>query len=207
MDVSGSDCGNGIVGCASCKVTLVAGEDVKTCLACASGYSLNPTATKVKDQCVPAITFEDPSFVGNFARIPNGYQGFDWSEVGHINPAYIFGPNGYAASVVSPVRSAFTYAANPAKFTSSTGKFTVSSLYATAAWRTGVQTTFEGYFQGKLVGSYILSLSPVRTRLDFQNTFKDIDEFRFKGVGGIPLPGANGVGSHIAIDDVVVTRK
>jgi hypothetical protein len=76
------------------------------------------------------ITFDDISTGGGYVAVPNGYQGFNWSDI------YAEGGlgDGYTSGVVSPPNAAFNGFGTPGSFSAVSGTFTFNSGYFTGAF-------------------------------------------------------------------------
>ena len=135
-------------------------------------------------------------------QIPNGYQGFTWSNFWVIDPDAGLAGSGYANGTVSQDNVAYGFDALPASF-SSAGTFTFNSVYMSAAWRDGLTVRILGRLNGGIVFSQSVLVDHTGPNLLVFN-WAGINEVYFESSGGIETPGLNGDGTHFAIDNITV---
>jgi len=109
-------------------------------------------ATVVDFENVPGA---DPSYGDN--AVPNGYAGFNWSNL-YVTKGntYYSGP-GYGSGVVSGAWVAYNGYGSLA-VTSSTGNFFFNGAYFTSAWYERNDLTIKGYDDGGLVFTIMATL-------------------------------------------------
>jgi hypothetical protein len=121
------------------------------------------------------ITFDDltPSSVGD--PVPNGYGGLNWSNVYEVDAdSNIYNPSGFQnVAGGSDGNVAFNGFSNLGTITTAGADFTLKSAYMAAAWNDGLQVTVEGYDDGVLVATQIITREPV-TFVGFDS----VDTFR-----------------------------
>jgi hypothetical protein len=145
------------------------------------------------------ITFDDLTPSGFGSLIPNGYQGYNWSNWYALNSSSNFyNPSGYQNGSVSPENVAFNGFADPASV-SSGSTFTASSVYVTAAWNDGLNVLIEGLNGGVGMFSTVVvvdTTGPTFVPLGWSG----IDELRISGSGGTAhyTTGAH----HVVIDNL-----
>jgi hypothetical protein len=92
-----------------------------------------------------ALTINFDDLPGNEASIPNGYQGFNWTNFSTIEPATFYpGGSGYQTGVTSGTKLAFNDFSNPATL-SSTTPFSLTSGNLVGAWRNGMTVLVQGF--------------------------------------------------------------
>lgn len=141
--------------------------------------------------CAGVIGFDDlPG--DESAPIANGYQGFDWDNLGAIR-ADAYPGSGYAAGTVSFANTAFNRDGGIAAV-SKAGGFDFVGAFFTSAWLEQ-ELAFDGWRDGRLVhstaGSYVIDTA---TPLWIGLGWKDIDT----------LVIYNSSGTQWAMDDFTV---
>jgi hypothetical protein len=130
------------------------------------------------------ITFDNLPDTSPHNRIPNLYDGFDWSpHFLYLNGADYLYPSGYRRGVVSAPNVAFNGGGRSVSFSSSM-PFELDSFYLTAAWRKGLKVTVTGELDGVVVDSTTLTVNPRRPTLETFNW--DVDTVVFQSFGGAP---------------------
>lgn len=131
------------------------------------------------------IGFDDAT-AGHFAWLPNGYQGFNWSNAFAIDPTGYFLSTANAGgfnTVLSSGRLVLgNGAARPLEFWSDTA-FSLRGGWFSAAWRNGLTLVARGYLNGAEIFTRAFTLdwaSPRWVDLDFVN----VDRVRFESSGG-----------------------
>jgi hypothetical protein len=78
------------------------------------------------------ITFDDINTGGSYVAVPNGYQGFNWSDIYAEDGAAL--GIGYANGVVSTPNAGFNGFGTPGSFSAVSGTFIFNSAYFTGAF-------------------------------------------------------------------------
>lgn len=102
------------------------------------------------------LSFDDIPTVGQ-ELVPQGYGGFDWTNLYVLDTEGQVG-NGYAAGRVSGGNVMFDAAGGPGSFHSST-TFTLEGFYLTAAWISGLSVSVTGRRNGVIVDETELTAS------------------------------------------------
>ena len=146
------------------------------------------------------ITFDDLPDISPYHRIPNPYDGFDWSaHFRYLDGADYLYPSGYQSGVVSPPNVAFNGDGLPVSF-SRRIPFELDSFYLTAAWRMGLEVTVTGELNGVAVDSTTLTVNPSGPTVE---TFGwDVNKVVFHSFGGTPV-GFEGY--QFVLDDLRVS--
>ncbi|HOE67896.1 MAG TPA: PEP-CTERM sorting domain-containing protein [Candidatus Hydrogenedentes bacterium] len=154
----------------------------------AVGFAVTAQAT--------VLTFDD---VGpNMTTIPNGYGGFDWTNmsVSDSRADYDASP-GYVTGVVSDYFTAYNQWGHVATIAAST--FTFTGAYLTAAWNEGLNIDVLGYRNGSLVYSSTVVVDPYAPTW-FAFNYMDITSLVMQSYGGVDvIPGGEGV--HFVMDN------
>ncbi len=148
------------------------------------------------------ITFEDLGSAGDGIVVPPGYSGLVWENFRALNvqqELLTYGSNGYTNGVQSGVNVGFNFLGAPATIKSA-GGFDVTSLFASAAWNTGLRLTITASRNAATVFSNVYTLS-TQSATQIVLDLDDITSLRFSAAGGSPS-GFNGSGTHFAIDDI-----
>jgi hypothetical protein len=144
--------------------------------------------------CVPSKT------------IPDGYDGFDWSNFGYdngtVSPCSL---EGYGTALTSGKDVGFNLKGNPASMTSGT-PFTVQSGVFAAAFNDGLTVTVTAMDAGVTVGTQSFVLNTTTASL-VTFSFGPVTELDFSSSGGTENPSLVGFGSgtQFAVDNLVVT--
>lgn len=147
------------------------------------------------------LTFDDIS-LGSEAPIPNGYGGFNWSNMYYLNSAsYSIQNSGYVRGTVSGDYVAFNAFANPGDVLaiSSGDTFDFNSTYLTAAWNHDLNINVQGYLNGSLVYNQTVVVSDDASTL-FNFNYLGIDQLKFVSFGGTDA-GTPGGGEHFVMDN------
>jgi hypothetical protein len=167
-------------------------------LALSLGLFLNVTGSSVAQT---TINFDDRPAAAT--AIPNGYQGFNWTNFGAVDytsDAFL-AISGYKFGIVSPANVGYNLSGNPAAF-SAAAPFTLNSFYATAAWRNQLVVLVQGFLSGALVNAVTVLVDPtgpIFVDLDWEN----IDQVTIDTSGGTPA-GLNSNNFQVVIDDMKV---
>lgn len=148
------------------------------------------------------LTFDDISLEPEFAPIPNGYGGFNWSNMYYLNSTpSIYEDSGYARGTVSGNYVAFNAFANPGDVLaiSSGDTFDFNSTYLTAAWNHDLNINVQGYLNGSLVYNQTVVVSDDAPTL-FNFNYLGIDQLKFVSFGGTDA-GTPGGGEHFVMDN------
>ncbi|MEJ5169951.1 MAG: hypothetical protein WHU10_03100 [Fimbriimonadales bacterium] len=161
---------------------------------CALALSVAPVASAM------VLDFEG---LGDYAPIPNGYGGFDWSGYFWTLDAVAYDtPSGYKNGLVSGRNVAYSAWAEDVGFGPQSGTFTLNGLYLTGAWKDGLNVDIVGYRLGSVVRSTTVVVDtngPTHVILNWGG----LDWVAFYSYGGTPH-GYNGAGEHFVIDDMEV---
>ncbi len=137
------------------------------------------------------ITFGDLPTNSSYQRIPNPYDGFDWSaHFFYLDAADYPYPSGYQNGVVSPPNVAFNgggsngEAPPPVNF-SRRAPFELDTFYLAAAWRDGLEVTVTGELNGVVVHSTTLTVNQSGPTLETFNW--DVNKVVFQSFGGVPV--------------------
>jgi hypothetical protein len=160
----------------------------------------NPAAAKL-------ITFHDLPDSSPYQRIPNPYDGFDWSpHFLYLDGVDYLYPSGYQTSVVTPPNVAFNGGGSngapppPVNF-SRRAPFELDSFYLTAAWRNGLEVTVTGKLNGAVVDTTTLTVNTSGPTLETFNW--DVNEVVFNSVLGSGVP-VSFEGYQFVLDNVSV---
>jgi hypothetical protein len=150
------------------------------------------------------VQFDSLGYAGDGIVISNGYAGLNWNNFRALDADYelaTYGPNGYTNGNKSGDNVAFNFLGAPASILSPSG-FDVTRLWATAAWRDGLDLSIKAFRNGVLVfdTNYILSTGDASL---ITLALTNINELRFASSGGT-VAGLNGSGTHFALDDINV---
>jgi MYXO-CTERM domain-containing protein len=153
---------------------------------------------------VASATVLDFEGLADFAKIPDGYGGFNWSEFFWSLDAfhYELNPSGYGNGLVSGSNVAFSAYASVIGFGLTSGTFTLNGLYLTGAWNNGLNVDIVGYRLGSIVRSTTVivdATGPTHVVLNWSG----LDWVGFQSYGGVRA-GYNGTGTHFALDDLDV---
>jgi hypothetical protein len=151
------------------------------------------------------LTFDD--LPGNGSPIPNGYGGFNWTNMWVLNgDTYSGNPSGYQNGVVSHSNVAFNAFGSPASLiVSSNNAFTFNSTYLTAAWNDGLHVEVQGYNGATLLYDTTVTVDtsgPTLETFDYQN----ITQLVFTSSGGVNH-GYVGSGEHFAMDNFTYNQS
>lgn len=151
------------------------------------------------------INFDDIAS-GSFSWMPDGYQGFTWTNFAVINGP-LYGDSGYNNGIVSGDQVACACAGDLGQtintLTAGGALFTLDSGWFTSAWNDGATLLVEGFANGGLLhsASYMLDTSGP----DFLSFgWSGIDEVQFSISGGTSA-GLPGGGDYFAVDDLSVS--
>lgn len=182
-------------------------KPLSSALAAGAGLLLAVTSSNAQE----LITFDDLTLSTYGGPIPNGYAGFEWDSFGALDPqSYPSDPVGYLSGMVSPRQVAFpAYVGSldgptTGGFHSSGSVFDLNSAYLTSAWNDGLQVEVLGFVRGQLTYSSAFTLDTTGPTLVNFN-YLGIDRVTFSSQGGIPHGNPGGGGSHMVIDNLVVT--
>ena len=149
------------------------------------------------------ITFDDLPMLGELP-VPNGYNGFQWSNFYVIDPQLYPSPSGGQNGTISPPNVAFNGLGNPANFSSS-GAFDLDSAYLTAVWNDGLQLEVQGFVGATLTydNNYTVNTTgPLLVNFNFLG----VDKINFISSGGTHHIGySDGSGTQFAMDNLTVT--
>ncbi len=148
------------------------------------------------------ITFDDLPDTSLYNRIPNPYDGFDWSSHfryldGAKYPSYYH--SGYRHGVVSAPNVAFNGGGRSVNFSSGM-PFELDSFYLTAAWRRGLKVTVTGELNGVVVDSTTLTVKRSGPTLETFNW--DVNEVILHSFGGVLVDFE---GHQFVLDNVKVS--
>lgn len=148
------------------------------------------------------ITFDG---LTNFTKVPDGYNGLNWSSNFYVLDAVSYTTSGYTNGLVSPRNVALNWFEQDISFSSASGgAFTLTSLYLNAAWNDGLTVAVTGKRFGSTLFSTNLLVSTAGPDLHLFN-WSGIDEVDFSSInGGGVNHGYSGAGHHVAIDNIVV---
>jgi len=151
------------------------------------------------------LTFDDLT-TGSTMIIPNGYGGFNWSDMGALNGVtYSSGNSGYNNGRVSGSYVAYNRYANVGSVTRAT-TFDFNGAYFTGAWRDGLNLRVAGYLGASFVyGKSFTVDSTSPTWVDFN--FSGIDRLTLTSAGGTENPNLGGSGAHFAMDNFTFNEK
>ena len=145
-------------------------------------------------------TFDELS--GSGSPVPNGYGGFNWSNMYYLNPAgSVYAGSGYRNGMVSSPNVAYNAYGSAAAV--SDGVFDFAGAYLTAAWRDGLNITVNGYSGTTLLYTQTVTVNHTGPNW-FSFNYYGIDKLEFSSSGGTEVPGLQGSGSHFAMDDFTV---
>jgi hypothetical protein len=140
------------------------------------------------------------SGLSNYAPVPNGFAGLNWSNFFVVNGVTYPTPSGYTIGVVSPEFAVYNGAGWPASFSSPT-PFTFNSAYLTGVWRDGLTIEIEGLLAG--TGRFFTSVTTSGTAATlFTFDWFGIDEVRFTSCGGTKIRALDG--AQFAMDNLVI---
>ena len=144
------------------------------------------------------VTFSNlPDLGGQDALIPNGYDGFDWSNFYYLD-GDAYNPNsGYANGAVSGPNVAFNGFGESASLSGPTFNFIGADL--TAAWNNGLSITVDGYDNGVLVDQETVVVNSTGPTW-FEFDFNGITDLVFSSSGGTNA-GYGGTGTQFVIAD------
>ena len=153
-----------------------------------------------------SITFDDlhvePTGI---LTVPNGYSGFQWSNIQIFNTINAT-PSGLVNGVVSSPNVAFNAYGGPANFGVSSGSFNFNSAYLTGAWRDGLNVEVQGFIGTTLTydNTYTVNSSgPMLINFNYLGVTK----VNFITSGGVQNPTFpySGNGAQVAIDNITVS--
>jgi len=157
------------------------------------------------------LTFDDV-ITGNQGYIPDGYAGFDWMQMGVMNPDVYGEPytlSGYNNGRVSGDYVAFNANGYTGFMSSISGDpFDFNGAYFTAVWNNGLNIKVIGY-TGSSPG-YFLTGTPIYEQIItvdtfdatwFQFNFTGIDALSFESYGGTNAGYTGGSGVHFAMEE------
>jgi len=154
------------------------------------------------------INFDDLeySFFGAVEMgMPYEYAGLKWSNFIVMRPAAMYaGPefSGYYAGMISGCCVVYNQDGEIGIIEGS-APFNFESAYLTAAWRTGLQVTVQGFLGAQLLYSQTVTVFPVRPTSPFYFGYEGVDKVTFTAFGGTAsLSG--GDGSQFVMDDVEI---
>ena len=152
------------------------------------------------------LTFDD---IGIGGSIPNGYGGLQWSPAAHYlawsdNPAFFAG-SGYANGVVSGAYVA--YNSDDQVISAFGPTFDFNSVYLTAAWNTGLNSTVTGQLGMTTLYSQTVVVNTTAPTL-FAFNYLGIDRVTFSSFGGISdlFPQFGDEGNHFVIDNMTINE-
>lgn len=160
------------------------------------------------------ITFDNLPINPSFQRIPNPYDGFDWSpHFMYLNGADYLYPSGYQNGVVSKKNVAFNGGGSngepppPVNF-SRRAPFELDSFYLAAAWRNGLEVTVTGELCSSaqtcvVDDSTTLTVSTSGPTLETFN-WDDVNKVVFQSVLGSGIP-VGFEGYQFVLDNVRVS--
>ncbi|KLK91311.1 hypothetical protein AA309_20850 [Microvirga vignae] len=150
------------------------------------------------------IDFEGIAPEGGTAEIQDGYKGLNWDNFWAQDDSQ-FAASGYNNVINSPDSAGYDAFANGASFSSPDPDedFDLVSGYFAAAWNNDLVVTIQGFDDGVLVGTKVVTLDPTKTFIEFGDEFESIDEVRIDGAGGTNA-GLDGAGEHVAMDDLLL---
>jgi hypothetical protein len=145
------------------------------------------------------ITFED--LPGDLSAIPNGYNGFNWTNMYVLDGSQpVLANSGYDHGSVSGVNVAYNGFGDPGHaITISGDPFNFIGAYFTGAWNNGLSITVNGYNNGALQNTSTFTVSTLAPSYQALN-YANIDELKFSSTGGVD-GGFVGFGTHFAMDD------
>ncbi|PTY08730.1 PEP-CTERM sorting domain-containing protein [Opitutaceae bacterium EW11] len=149
------------------------------------------------------VDFDDlPPAPGDW--IPSDYHGMHWYNFQYLTGNTLPG-SGYEVGTISPGNVAYNGFGQPAVFWDD-APFDLTSLFLTAAWNDDLSVTLLGFSRGELAYDRSLTVStdkPTFVFLDWYN----VDVVYLATSGGIPNPDSIGVGTHVAIDNMLFNRN
>ncbi|CAF1052091.1 unnamed protein product [Didymodactylos carnosus] len=152
------------------------------------------------------LQFDDISATSAWARLPNGYGGFQWT-----NSCYTNGPNaetgsGFRSAVTSGKYAAFNAdGARMIMIINAAKSFNLYSFMATSVWNNDLTLQIKGKRSGitKYTEHVILQVASPAKRIVLNWT--DVEIVEFITFGGTPQPGLKGSGTHFAFDDMCIS--
>jgi hypothetical protein len=149
-------------------------------------------------------TFDElytPAYGGSF--VPGGYAGFEWENMGYLDPTDGFSNSGYMAGMVSEPHVAVNGAGYPAAVFDDE-VFNFGGAYLTGAWNDGLNIQVEGFFDGELKYSQTVVVSSTSPKW-FDFNYYGIDRLEFSSWGGTPNPEYGTVSAyHFAMDNFTI---
>jgi hypothetical protein len=147
------------------------------------------------------LTFDDINATGfPVAAIPDGYQGFNWTNFGVVNAPAFVPVSGFDAGLISPPNVAFNGVGAPANFSSATA-FALTSGYFTGAWNDGLNIMIEGFNGATLEDSTTIVVSSTAPTLETFN-WTNLTEVTFDAFGGTKNVNYVGSGTEFALDNL-----
>ena len=149
----------------------------------------------------PVTLMFDDVITSSAVAMPVGYGGLNWENMRVVRGEFV-PDSGYARGMVSAPNVASNPQGNPASFSLASGTFELTSFYATAAWREGLEATFTGFLGATQVHQYTGLLSMFAPTL-IELNWIGINRVEMFGTGGVDDPGDGGTGPHIVLDNLV----
>jgi hypothetical protein len=142
------------------------------------------------------LTFDDIA-ADSIGYIPDGYGGFDWTNMAYIQGSAVYPTSGYENGAVSGTYVAF----NDSEFIASAAatSFNFYSAYLTAAWRNGLSIEVQGFLGATMLYNQTVVVNPNSPTL-FNFNYFGIDRLQLRGIGGT-YAGFGWDGTHFAMDN------
>ncbi len=139
---------------------------------------------------------------GAFGTIPDGYGGFNWSNLGFRNNSDDAG--GYPGGTVSGDYTAFNLFGDVAAV--GPGTFDFNSAYLAAAWRNNLSINVRGLLDGDVIYNETVvaqyGTEKGSSAVEFVFNFIGIDQLIFDSFGGTDADSNDGgSGTHFALDN------
>lgn len=145
------------------------------------------------------INFDEFDTSSGRVRIPNGYNGLNWSNFFAFHQVGSQA-NGFVTGVISPLNDAFNGGGVPADI-SSTAPFSLESGYFTAAYNNGLSLEVQGYNGNTLLYDQTYTLNVAGPSYIVFN-FSDITDAHFISSGGVEV--GLGSGYYFAVDNLTI---
>jgi hypothetical protein len=143
------------------------------------------------------ITFEGIIRQNREGIVPNGFDGFNWSNV-NVNGRRLL--SGGAAKVVHG-RTVAIVMQGEGTLSPETGTFWLQSGHFAATCNGPTDATFSAYMGGVLLGQLNITLQPADTKLQFDKTFSHADQVVMQG------SDTQGCTNDIAMDNLQVVLQ
>jgi hypothetical protein len=151
------------------------------------------------------VTFDDLSQTSTglaFANIPNGYQGFTWSNMFVVNALRVTaasGTNGNIYGMISSPNVAYN-GFGFAEIDSLGTNFNFFSAYLTGVWNSNLNIEVQGFGSGGLLYDTTVVASATSPTL-FTFDYLDINRLYFNSFGGQDAGFGQGAGEEFVMDN------